>query len=136
MRKSVIKFLKMCKQFAKDYGSEIQNDENMIIATCYNNCKIILPHRTIEETIDLMNIIHASAKDRFCIYVGKHEFDDKRIFVISTTISAFNIITKYPEFSFTVVSGDFHTPDNDSFTFGYRYFVGFPLPEIYENVEL
>ena len=125
MRKSVIKFLKMCKQFAKNYGSEIK-DDNMIIATCYNNSKIILPSRTIEETIDLMNIIH----------VGKHEFDDKQIFVVSTTISAFNILIKYPEFNFTVVSGDFLNPDNDSFTFGYRYFVGFPLPEIYENVEL
>ena len=46
------------------------------------------------------------------------------------------LMIKYPEFNFTVVSGDFLKPDNDSFTFGYRYFVGFPLPEIYENVEL
>lgn len=135
MNKSVIKFLKMCKQFAKKHGSEIK-DDNMIIATCYNNCKIILPSRTIKETINLMNIIHQAAKDKFCVYVGKHEFDDKQIFVISTTISAFNVLIKYPEFNFTVVSGDFLNPDNDSFTFGYSYFVGFPLPEIYENVEL
>ena len=45
-------------------------------------------------------------------------------------------MTKYPDYSFTVVSDDFNDLDNDSFTFGYRYFVGFPLPEIYENVEL
>ena len=49
MRSSVIKFLKMCKQFAEDYGSEIKNDENMIINTCYNNYKIILPNRTIKK---------------------------------------------------------------------------------------
>lgn len=72
MRSSVIKFLKMCKQFAEDYGSEIKNDENMIINTCYNNYKIILPNRTIKETIDLMKVIHQSAKDRFCVYLGKH----------------------------------------------------------------
>lgn len=136
MRSSVIKFLKMCKQFAEDYGSKIKNDENMIINTCYNNYKIILPNRTIKETIDLMKVIHQSAKDRFCVYLGKHKLDNKRIFVVSTTNSAFNIMTKYPDYSFTVVSDDFNDLDNDSFTFGYRYFVGFPLPEIYENVEL
>lgn len=135
MRKSVIKFLKMCKKFAENYGSEVKN-ENMIVSTCYNNCKIILPARTIKETIDLMNIIHKSANDKFCVYVGKHDFDDKQIFVVSTTNSAFNIMIKYPEFNFNVLSGDFNNSDNDSFTLCYSYFVGFPLPENYENVEL